>query len=281
MWKAQILAYLRTHQILGIVNGQEAAPAKTISTTTGTGVDRVTTQVANTEYTTWYTKDQGILGGILTTVSEDILPHVMVAASVAEAWEQLERMFASRSRARLNQIWAQLATPKQPGMSGQNYFKMKKTLADTLAVIGHPLHTDEVITYIISGLDTDYESLISALNVKSDLTLDDVHSYLLGYEHRQAIYNADPQIGSNSSANFAGSGRQQGHGHGGGYQGGQGGGGQGRNGGGGYQNRGRNSGNQGGGQGRNGGGAAAVAAVAEATVGATVSSASSVARSGT
>jgi histone deacetylase 1/2 len=138
-------------------------------------------------------------------------------------------------------------------MSGQNYFKMKKTLADTLAAIGHPLHADEVITYIVSGLGAEYESLVSALNVKSDLTLNDVYSYLLGYEHRQAIYNADPQIGSNSSSNFTGSGRQQGRGHGGGYQGGQGGGGQGRNGGG-YQNRGGNSGNQGGSQGRNGGG---------------------------
>jgi histone deacetylase 1/2 len=86
MWKAQILAYLRTHQLFGIVNGQVAAPAKTISTTTGTGADRVTTQVANAEYTTWYIKDQAILGGILATVSEDILPHVMAAASAAEAW---------------------------------------------------------------------------------------------------------------------------------------------------------------------------------------------------
>jgi hypothetical protein len=57
--------------------------------------------VANADYITWYTKDQAILGGILATVSEDILPHVMVATSAAQAWEQLEHMFASRSRARL------------------------------------------------------------------------------------------------------------------------------------------------------------------------------------
>jgi hypothetical protein len=122
-------------------------------------------------------------------------------------------MFASRSRARLNQIQAQLATPKRPNMSVQNYFKLKKTLADTLAAIGHPLHADEVITYIISGLGAEYEFLVSTLNVKANLTLDDLYSYLLGYEHLQAIYNPDLQIGSNSSTNFAGSSRQQGHGN--------------------------------------------------------------------
>uniref|UniRef100_A0ACD5V3W7 Uncharacterized protein n=1 Tax=Avena sativa TaxID=4498 RepID=A0ACD5V3W7_AVESA len=253
MWKAQLLAFLRTHKLLGIVNGQEPAPVKTIDTTTGTGDSAVTTKVANAAYTAWYSKDQAILGGILATVSEDLLPHVMAATSAAEAWGQLERMFASRSRARLNQIRAQLATPKRPDMSGQNYFKLKKTLGDTLAAIGHPLHADELIAYITSGLGADYESLVSSLNVKANLTLDNMYSYLVGFEHRQSIYNPpDLQIGSNSSANYVGSGRQQGRG--GGYQGGQGGG-QGRNGGGyGRRSGGNYGGGQGGGQGRNGGG---------------------------
>jgi hypothetical protein len=68
-------------------------------------------------------------------------------------------------------------------MTRQNYFKLKKMLADTLAVMGHPLHADKVIAYIISGLSADYESFISALSVKADLTLDDLYSYLIGFEH--------------------------------------------------------------------------------------------------
>jgi hypothetical protein len=39
MWKAQILAYLRTHKLLSIVNGGEPALAKTTKTTSGTGTD--------------------------------------------------------------------------------------------------------------------------------------------------------------------------------------------------------------------------------------------------
>ncbi|KAK1612101.1 hypothetical protein QYE76_035774 [Lolium multiflorum] len=72
-------------------------------------------------------------------------------------------------------------------MSGTSYFKLKKTLADTLASIGHPLHADEVVAYILSGLGSEYESLVAALNVKPDLTLDDVYAYMLGYENRQEI----------------------------------------------------------------------------------------------
>lgn len=175
----------------------------------------------------WYMKDQFILGWILATVSEDVLPHIMATVTAEAAWGTLERMFASRSRARLNQIQPQLAMPKKAGMSGTNYFKLKRTLADTLAGIGEPLRADEVVAYIISGLGQEYESLVAALNVKTDLTLD-------GVEHRQEVYNADLQIGSNSSANFVGSGHPQNRGYqGGGNPGGQGGGkpgGQGRQG---------------------------------------------------
>uniref|UniRef100_A0A8R7V9V0 Retrotransposon Copia-like N-terminal domain-containing protein n=1 Tax=Triticum urartu TaxID=4572 RepID=A0A8R7V9V0_TRIUA len=139
MWKAQFLTFLRTYNLLGIASGEEMAPAPTMEPTTGTGDGRSTTQVENPEYTIWYRKDHTILGGILATVSEDILPYVMAATSAAEAWGQLERMFASRSRACLVQIRAQLAAPKRRDMTGTDYFKMNKTLADTHASIGQAL----------------------------------------------------------------------------------------------------------------------------------------------
>jgi hypothetical protein len=91
-------------------------------------------------------------------------------------------------------------------MYGSSYFKLKKTLADTLAAIGQPLHADEVIAYILSGLGSEYESLVASLKVKADLTLDDVFSYMVGFEHRQEVNKSDLQIGSSSSANFTESG---------------------------------------------------------------------------
>jgi hypothetical protein len=100
----------------------------------------------------WYTKDQFILGGILATVSDDVLPHVMATVSAADAWGMLKCMFASHSRARLNQNWAQLAMPKKAGVTNMNYFKQKKTLADTLTGIGEPLHANEIVPYITSGI---------------------------------------------------------------------------------------------------------------------------------
>jgi hypothetical protein len=50
--------------------------------------------------------------------------------------------------------------PKCSGVSSTAYFKAKKTLADALAAIGHSLHTNEVVAYILSGLGSEYDYLI-------------------------------------------------------------------------------------------------------------------------
>ena len=73
MWKAQFLTYLRTHGLMGITSGNEPAPAKTLEQVSGTGADHVTNQVENPLYIAWYRKDQLILGGILATITKDVL----------------------------------------------------------------------------------------------------------------------------------------------------------------------------------------------------------------
>lgn len=254
MWKAQVLAYLRTHCLFPIASGDEAAPAKAISSGTGDSA----TQVPNPAYAVWYHKDQTILGGILATVSEDVLPHIMMATSAAGAWGTLETLFAARSRARINQIRTQMATPRRRDVTGADYYKAMKIMADTLAAIGEPLRPSEIISYVLAGLGQEYESLISSLNVKDDLQLDEVYAHLLGYDQRQETYQAEVQLG-NSSVSYAGmhagnttnhsvhySGKQggQGRGHQGGGQGQGHGGGRGRGGGG------RGNGSHGGGQAR-------------------------------
>ena len=97
----------------------------------------------------------------------------MNARTSREAWTILERMFASRARA--IQTRAQLAVSKKKGTPAADYFRQMKTLADTLAAIGHPLCEDEIIAYILAGLDPDYDSLVTTLSVSHDITLDDVY----------------------------------------------------------------------------------------------------------
>jgi hypothetical protein len=231
-WRAQMVAHLRSHVLLGHIDGSVVAPSPTVASTVGTGDEAVTTQVTNPDYATWFVRDQTVLSGLLATVTEEVLASIMGAATARDVWLVLEGMFSSRSRARVIQIRSQLCAAKKKGTSAADYFRQMKTLADTLAAIGQPLRDEEKISYILAGLGPDYDALVTSLTTRNDnVTLDEVYSHLLSFEQRHEQHDAEITLGTGGpSANFTG--RQQGgrpnNGGGGGNQ--QGGGGRGNGG---------------------------------------------------
>jgi hypothetical protein len=243
LWQAQMLTHLRGHSLLGFIDGSIKAPKATIVTTT----DKGRSEVVNPKYATWYVCDQTMLSGFFSTVTEEILAHIMNAPMARAAWVVLERMFSSRSRARVIQIRSQLTSAKKKEVPAADYFRNMKMLADTLAAIGQPLKEEEVISYILAGLGPNYDSLVTSLSVTDDLTLDEIYSHLLAYEHRHEVQDAEYSIGGGSSANFIS--RNQGRGNGGGAPGGHPGGRRGGNGG---RGQARGGGNGGGGNGNGG-----------------------------
>jgi hypothetical protein len=257
LWRAQMITHLRSHpHLLGHITGSTQAPGSFIEEVTGTGDDRITSQVTNPAYATWYVRDQTVLSGFFATVTEEVLASIMGAPTAHDAWMILEGMFSSRSRARVIQICTQLTAAKKKGTPVADYFRQMKHLADTLAAIGQPLREEETISYILAGLGPDYDALVTSLTTRNDdITLDEVYSHLLAFEQRHEQHDADLVIGTGGpSANF--SGRQQGgrpnygggvgNQEGGGGRGNQGRGrGQGRGGGRGGPPQGRNNGGQG------------------------------------
>jgi hypothetical protein len=130
-------------------------PTKTIFTTTN--IRR--SDVVNPDYATWYVRDQTVLGGFFSTVTEEVLTHIMSMPTTHAAWLILERMYASRSCARVIQICSQLTSAKKKGLHVANYLYNMKKLADMLAAIGRPLHDKEVISYVLAGLGPNYNVL--------------------------------------------------------------------------------------------------------------------------
>jgi hypothetical protein len=136
LWHAQMVAHLRSHSLLGHVDGSIVAPAATVAETVGTGDNAITSEVVNPAYATWYMRDQTVLSGFFATVTEEVLASIMGVTTAHQAWLALEGMFASKSHVSVIQIRAQLTAAKKKGTPTIDYFRQMKTLADTLAAIG-------------------------------------------------------------------------------------------------------------------------------------------------
>ncbi|KAE8801555.1 retrotransposon protein, putative, Ty1-copia subclass [Hordeum vulgare] len=74
-------------------------------------------------------------------------------------------MFASTSQSRINNLHISLTNAQKGNESAGVYFGLMRALADELAMAGDPITGGQLLSFIIVGLDMDYQPIISALDV--------------------------------------------------------------------------------------------------------------------
>jgi hypothetical protein len=120
-------------------------------------------------------------------------------------------MFTSQSRARTIQLRKRLATTRKGDQSAAIYYNKMKGFTNEMAAAGKPMEDDDFISYVLAGLDQNYNSFLENIASKTEITLDTVYSQLLVAEARLELQHAS-QYQSSSSMNFASRGRGGGRG---------------------------------------------------------------------
>uniref|UniRef100_A0A2N9HTS2 Reverse transcriptase Ty1/copia-type domain-containing protein n=1 Tax=Fagus sylvatica TaxID=28930 RepID=A0A2N9HTS2_FAGSY len=199
LWRAQIVPYLRGQHLYGFLDGSTVAPLPTISLVT----DGLTTTAPNPVFTSWHLQDQLILSALISSLSENVLAHVVKCTTAREVWTTLARMFTSQSRARTMQIHYQLATLRKGDLSIADFFHRFTGLADTLAAIDQPLADYELVSFLMAGLGSEYDSLVTSVQTRADpLSLEELYGHLLAHELR--LVQNQPSVDlSMATAHFA------------------------------------------------------------------------------
>ena len=198
-WKAQALAAIRGMGLQGLITGKDKAPDAEVKEKDKDG--KTIKVVKNPAYEEWLARDQQVLNFILSSLSKEILPQVAAKATAAEAWREIENMFSSQTRARAVNTRMVLSTMKKHNMTIAEYFGKMRALGDEMAAAGRHLDEDELIEYILAGLDFDYNSIVSSVLSRPDpVSLGDLYSQLLTFETRLELLGRGH---SYSSANAA------------------------------------------------------------------------------
>jgi hypothetical protein len=107
-------------------------------------------------------------------MTKESLSEVRACRTVAETWTVIEGNFTSATRARTVNSRIALATTKKGELSIADYIAKMHSLRDELAIASKPLDDDDLISYILSGLDFDYNSVVTMLVAKEKLTIGEV-----------------------------------------------------------------------------------------------------------
>ena len=206
VWRAQVLPAVRAARLVGILDGSSAEPSPMIQVEKP---DKSTEKVENPAYVQWIAQDQQVLSYLLSSMTKEILVQVSSLEHTAEVWKAITEMFSSQSKSRVLQLRSQLSRMKKEDLSASAYYTKMKGLADEMAAAGKKLDDDDIIEYILNGLDAEYNPFVSSMTIKDNVSLSDLYAQLLSYEARLLQQNQD---GGHfySSANSASRGQGQG-----------------------------------------------------------------------
>ena len=123
-------------------------------------------------------------------------------------------MFKSHSQARTMQANYQLDTSKKGNTSIADYCQKFTALMDTLAAVNQPLNDFEVVSFLLAGLGTDYDSFVTFVTTHVEpLNLDEIYGHLLAHEQHIQHHLSSLNV-SLVGANFAAIGKSPRGGHG-------------------------------------------------------------------
>jgi len=155
---------------------------------------RAPVMIANPEYLSWYQRDQLIISVLVSTLFDSYVYHVVGFNTCRALWESLEKMFVSQAHARIMQVHFQLATLKKGNSSITDYFHKLKTLSDTLVACCQPLNDFEAVSFLLVGLGSEFDPLVTSVTTRVDpITRDDIYGLLVAHEMRleQQLANTD------------------------------------------------------------------------------------------
>jgi hypothetical protein len=155
-------------------------------------------------------KDQQVLSYLLSGFSNEICGHVNTKVTAASAWATIEGLFVAKSRARIIATRMALANTSRGTSTIAEYFGKMKSLAEELASVGKKLDDEELVSYILAGLDEPFDSVVSGVALRVEpITVGVLFTQLVSDEQQLDLRTG----GSNSSVNLASRGS-----HGGGNQ---------------------------------------------------------------
>ncbi|KAK1664095.1 hypothetical protein QYE76_052254 [Lolium multiflorum] len=127
------------------------------------------------------------LSSIQGPLTPGVAGLVVFAKTSHEAWSTLEKTFSAQSQARANALRRQLGECEKLDLSITDYYNKVRELADTLASIGQPLRDSEFTSYVVNGLDEEYNGLIEVFNERattSPMPPHELYQRLLNTEQR-------------------------------------------------------------------------------------------------
>ncbi|XP_061989254.1 RNA-dependent RNA polymerase 1-like [Rosa rugosa] len=182
LWLAQMSQILKGRKLMGIVDGTNPCPPCFLADSEGKLSDTV---IPN--YENWIAQEQTVLSWINETLTPSVLATVARSTSAFSTWRSLARRYASQSENQVLQLRSDLLRTFRGNLSISDYLYKINSIADNLALAGHPMTDEDLVSIIMNNVGPLYETTVSFAQARdTPITYDFLEALLLSTERRMA-----------------------------------------------------------------------------------------------
>jgi hypothetical protein len=142
----------------------------------------------NPAHENWVAVDQQVLGFLLSSVTREVLQQVSTCKTAAAVWSNIEHSFGSLTQVRAVNTRLALAMTQKGNMSVIEYVNKLHALSDEMASVRKALDDEDMVSYILAGLDIEFNLVVSAAVARVEpISVNELFGQLLSFESRQVL----------------------------------------------------------------------------------------------
>jgi hypothetical protein len=100
-WKTQFFPSLRVVQVMGLLDGFDLIPPKTMEVE---DEEKIKITIPSQAYAVWLARDQNVMSCLVKSIDLDLLSQAVSLEHEHEVWTTIMELLSSHSRARVNML---------------------------------------------------------------------------------------------------------------------------------------------------------------------------------
>ncbi|KAL5543220.1 hypothetical protein UlMin_010930 [Ulmus minor] len=178
LWKNMVLPVIRGNKMEGFITDAKECPPEFIEVTEE-GADEAELK-ENPEHENWVAQDQVLLGWLYNSIDIEVASELIGYETSKLLWEAIRDLFGVRNISNIVYYKKEFNKLQKGNMKMSEYLKNMKRLVDNLALAGHRVTLDDLISQTLTGLDSsEYNPVVCQIIENENITWLELQSKLL------------------------------------------------------------------------------------------------------
>ncbi|KAK5838683.1 hypothetical protein PVK06_007418 [Gossypium arboreum] len=179
LWKQQVSFALESYGLEPYTDGTQAIPPEFVFNEFGY-------LVKNPERVSFNKQDKSIASWLLSVVSLDFLPDLVMCQSTTEIWEVIGQLYSAKTTTKVMNIRYSLYSQKKGDQNIRDYLRQLKLIKNNLGICGEKIFDAEHIATILNGLPSEFDSVVTLITTSRKVyDVPVLSSMLINLEARQ------------------------------------------------------------------------------------------------